>query len=87
MTTRLPNDIPYLYLAQDDLLRLGNASVPRLDHVRSDDVNTYERNGVHLVMANGKGTSLSTKEALLGCEAAGFGGFLEEPSFHGSRAL
>ena len=58
MTTRFPSDIPYLYLAQDDLFRLGNASAPRLDHVRADDVDTFELKGVHMVVANGKGISL-----------------------------
>ncbi len=62
MTARLPDDIPFLYLAQDDLFRLGNAGSAKLDHVRPADVDTYERNGVLMVITNGRGVSLFTEQ-------------------------
>jgi hypothetical protein len=55
-----PSD--YLYLSQDDLYRFGNSTSPRLDHVRSNDVDLYENNGVVHVRANGKGISLLTEQ-------------------------
>ncbi len=61
MTTTLPSDIPFLYFSQDDLYRLGNAASSRLDHVRPKDVNTYERNGIEMVIADGIGISLYTE--------------------------
>ena len=47
-----------LYMLSEDLYRLGNSTSPKLQNVRGDDVNTYERNGVVMVRANGKGISL-----------------------------
>lgn len=55
----------YLYLLDEDLHRLGNATTSRLDNVRQNkDVDTYERNGVLMVVPNGKGISLVTEERL-----------------------
>ncbi len=54
-STTLPDNIPYLYLAQDDLFRLGNAGSAKLDHVRDADVDTFEQNGVPMLVANGRG--------------------------------
>ena len=52
-----------LYMAEEDLYRLGNFTSSRLDHVRSGkDVTTYDRNGVIYVRANGKGISLLTEK-------------------------
>lgn len=54
-----------LYFAPEDLYRLGNSSGPRLTNVRRPkDVDTTEINGIAIVIANGKGVSLSTKERL-----------------------
>ncbi|WP_018274643.1 hypothetical protein WKI13_06280 [Teredinibacter turnerae] len=54
-----------LYFAPEDLYRLGNSSGPRLTNVRRPkDVDTTEINGITVVIANGKGISLSTKERL-----------------------
>ncbi len=51
-----------LFLAPEDLYRLGNSSDPRLSHVRQPgDIDTTELNGVAIVVANGKGVSLFTK--------------------------
>lgn len=60
MTTHVPGVI--LYLAEEDLFRLGNASSPRLDHIRETDVDFFVRNGITFVKANGKGLSLLTEE-------------------------
>jgi hypothetical protein len=54
----------YLYSFAEDLFRLGNATSPRLDHVRDTDVDTLERNGIQMVIANGKGISLFNLEEL-----------------------
>lgn len=54
-----------LYFAPEDLFRLGNSSGPRLTNVRRPkDVDTTEINGICVVIANGKGISLSTKSRL-----------------------
>ena len=51
------------YLAED-LYRLGNATTPKLDHVRTEgskDVDTYLQSGLLMVRANGRGVSLLTE--------------------------
>ena len=54
-----------LYFAPEDLYRLGNATDPRLTHVRCPkDIDTIEINGILVVVANGKGVSLATKERI-----------------------
>ena len=58
MTTAPPPQ--YLYMLDEDLYRLGNATSPKLDNVRPQDVDTYERNGILMVRANGKGISVGT---------------------------
>lgn len=54
-----------LYLAPEDLFRLGNATDPRLTHIRRPkDIDTVEMNGLLVVIANGKGISLATEERI-----------------------
>ena len=53
-----------LHMLDEDLYRLGNSTSPKLHNVRADDVNTYERNGIVMVVANGKGISLITEARL-----------------------
>ncbi len=54
-----------LFFAPEDLYRLGNSSGPRLTNIRRPkDIDTIEVNGITMVVANGKGISLSTKERL-----------------------
>ncbi|WP_445366138.1 hypothetical protein ACJJJB_09555 [Microbulbifer sp. ANSA001] len=54
-----------LFMAPEDLFRLGNSTSPRLDHIRRPkDVDTTEINGILIVIANGKGISLSTKSRI-----------------------
>ena len=53
-----------LHMLDEDLYRLGNSTSPKLHNVRADDVNTYERNGIAMVVANGKGTPLITEARL-----------------------
>lgn len=56
-----------LFIAPEDLYRLGNSSDPRLTHIRRPkDVDTVEMNGVLVVIANGKGISLATKGRIEG---------------------
>ena len=72
MTATLPDDIPFLYLSQDDLYRLGNASSAKLDHIRPVDVNAYEQNGVQMIRADGRGISLRTEEGLSAFRGGGW---------------
>lgn len=52
-------------MAPENLFRLGNATGPRLDNIRRPkDVDTTEINGILVVIANGKGISLSTKDRI-----------------------
>ena len=54
-----------LFMAPEDLFRLGNATSPRLTHIRRPkDIDTVEVNGITVVISNGKGISLSTKGRL-----------------------
>ena len=54
-----------LYFAPEDLFRLGNSTGPRLTNVRRPkDIDTTELNGILMVISNGKGVSLSTKERI-----------------------
>ena len=54
-----------LFMAPEDLFRLGNATSPRLTHMRRPkDIDTIEINGITVVISNGKGISLSTKDRL-----------------------
>lgn len=54
-----------LYFAPEDLFRLGNSTSPRLSNVRRPkDIDTTELNGILMVIANGKGISLSTKDRI-----------------------
>ena len=54
-----------LYLAPEDLFRLGNSTDPRLTHIRRPkDIDTVEINGLLVVIANGKGISLATEEKI-----------------------
>jgi len=57
----LPKDF---YVVPEDVFRLGNADGPRLDHVRSRDVDTTTIDGVQMVIANGKGISLFDREGI-----------------------
>lgn len=54
-----------LFFAPEDLYRLGNSSSPRLTNIRRPkDVDTMEINGITVVIANGKGISLFTKDRI-----------------------
>ncbi|WP_225073842.1 hypothetical protein [Desulfuromonas sp. CSMB_57] len=62
-----------LFLAPEDLFRLGNATSPRLTHVRRPkDIDTIEINGITAVVANGKGVSLATRDRLDKTPVAGW---------------
>ena len=61
MATSTPQ---FLYMLDEDLYRLGNATSPKLQNVRPDDVKTYERNGVVMVRADGFGISLGTEQSI-----------------------
>jgi hypothetical protein len=63
---------PYLYLLAEDLYRLGNAEKPRLENVRAQDIQTYERNGLMMVRANGRGVSIGTEQYLSALNVTGW---------------
>lgn len=50
-----------LYIAQEDLHRVGTGSSPMISRLRDQEVDTYEVNGVTMVTCNGKGVSLYNK--------------------------
>lgn len=53
-----------LYIATEDLYRLGNASSSLISRVRGREVDIQEINGIKTVIANGKGISLYNKAGL-----------------------
>jgi hypothetical protein len=50
-----------LYIAQEDLYRVGNAASSLISRLRDFEVDTYEVNGVTMVTSNDKGISLYNK--------------------------
>lgn len=62
-----------LFFAPEDLFRLGNSSGPRLTNIRRPkDVDTIDMNGITMVISNGKGISLTTKERLEKAQMSGW---------------
>jgi hypothetical protein len=53
-----------LYIAQEDLYRLGNAGSSLISRVRVREVDVMEVDGIKRVIANGKGISLYNKAGL-----------------------
>ena len=53
-----------LYLAQEDLYRIGNSSSPLLTKIRSGEITITELNGVKVIVADGKGVSLYNRAGL-----------------------
>jgi len=64
-------------MLDEALYRLGNSMSPRLDHIRPKDVDTYERNSIAMVRANGKGLSLLDQARLNQVQPSGWA--LENP--------
>ncbi len=55
----------YLYLLEEDLYRLGGYTSSKLHNARpGKDIQTYERNGIVMVCANGLGVYLLTQERI-----------------------
>jgi hypothetical protein len=53
----------YLFLLDEDLYRLGNATSPKLHNARpGKDIETYDTSGIVMVRSNGQGISLITEE-------------------------
>ncbi len=62
-----------LFLAPEDLYRLGNSTDPRLTHLRQPkDIDTVAINGIIVAVANGKGISLSTKSRMETTQMSGW---------------
>ena len=55
---------PEFFIVPEDVFRLGNSESPRMNRIRSQDVDTVEINGVIAVVANHKGISLLTKDRI-----------------------
>ncbi len=72
MTARVPENTPFLYLAEVDLYRIGSSESPKLDKARAVDIDTYDRNGIQFVTAYKKGISLFTEADLLRTRFAGW---------------
>jgi hypothetical protein len=53
-----------LYLAPEDLYRLGNATSPLMTRMRPGEVDIVAINGINTIVANGKGVSLYNKTGL-----------------------
>ena len=54
-----------VFIVPGHLYRLGNATSPRLDHVRTGrDIATVKRDGVDWVVLDGKGISVFTAEGI-----------------------
>lgn len=53
-----------LYIAPEDLYRLGNAASSLISRVRAREVDTHELNGIKSIVANGKGISLYNRSGL-----------------------
>jgi hypothetical protein len=52
------------FIIPEDVFRVGNANSPRMNFPRASEVDLTEINGVKIVIANGRGVSLYTKEEL-----------------------
>ena len=52
------------YLVPEEIFRLGNFNSPRLNNVRSRDVDTIKINGIEIIIANGKGVSVFDKDGI-----------------------
>lgn len=52
------------YILPEELFRLGNASTPKLTHVRARDVDVTNINGITVVIANGKGISVYDRSGI-----------------------
>ena len=59
MTTSTPD---YLYMLDEDLFRIGNASTPNLHNIRPRDMDTFAQKDIMMVISNGKGISLGNQE-------------------------
>jgi hypothetical protein len=53
-----------LYLAPEDLYRLGNATSPLMTRMRPGEVDIVAINGINTIVANRKGVSLYNKTGL-----------------------
>lgn len=52
------------YIVPEEVFRVGNGSSPRMHMVRPSEVDITEVNGVKVIIANGRGVSLYTKDEL-----------------------
>lgn len=52
------------FMVPEEVFRVGNADTSRLHIVRPSEVDITEMNGVKIIIANGRGVSLYTKEEL-----------------------
>ena len=61
---RMRDDVSFLYVVEADLYRIGTSESPKLDKLRTSDIDTYEQNGILMVRADGRGISLFTENEL-----------------------
>lgn len=55
---------PDFYIVPEDIYRIGNQDTPRLNHVRSRDINTTAFGREFMVIANGKGVSVYDRKGI-----------------------
>jgi hypothetical protein len=65
----LPQDF---YIFPEDLFRAGNSTEPRLTHIRADDINLDDVNGVPTVRLNNKGVSVFSLSEIKSGSASGW---------------
>jgi hypothetical protein len=52
------------FIVPEEVFRVGNGGSPRMHMVRPSEVDLTEINGVKVIIANGRGVSLYTKDEL-----------------------
>lgn len=60
------------FIVPEEVFRVGNATTPRLHMVRSSEVDVTEINRIKVIIANGRGVSLYTKEELAATTLTGW---------------
>lgn len=60
------------YLSPSELFRVGNSTSPRMHMVRADEVDVMDMSGIKVIIANGRGVSLYTKEELAATALTGW---------------
>jgi hypothetical protein len=52
------------YMVPEEVFRVGNSTSPRMGAFRPADIQTFDQNGVQMIVANNRGVSLYTDQEL-----------------------